>query len=404
MTDTPNSNPSKPDWAKSKRELKREANPGASSKTKWFVLVGVIVIAAGVIGVAMKGSPSEDLAADPIVLENNSAKYISSAELSRVDLTLLQKQIKVTGTVQPLHVAQIPSLISAQVESVTFRVGDSVNKGQVVVKMDTESLEIQKEQQLSATYATQTQLKLAESQLKRTSELAEQGIATSSLLEEVQSNVEAMKANLTSQQAQIKSVDYSLRNAVISAPISGVVSTRNVEPGQFIGVGSPLLEIVDLSVMELKVNVSTSNNGLVKKGMKVSISVEGLDNQTFSGVISRISPVASVGTRTIPIYILIDNVDRKLRGGMFAIGQITLAEKTDAIAVENSALQTDAEGRSFVFKVVDNKVVKQFVELGDVWGASQYHEVVSGLEVGDQYVNVLLAGLDENDELHLIGN
>ncbi|MFQ3231205.1 MAG: membrane fusion protein (multidrug efflux system), partial [Reinekea sp.] len=307
-------------------------------------------------------------------------------------------------TIQPLQVAQIPSLISAQVDSVGYRVGDTVSKGQVVVTMDTESLEIQKEQQLSATYATETQLKLAESQLKRTSELAGQGIATSSLLEEVQSNVEAMKANLNSQQAQIKSVDYSLRNAVIRAPLSGVVSARNVDPGQFIGVGSPLLEIVDLSVMELKVNVSTANNGLIRKGMPVEVSLEGLENQVFNGVISRISPVASVGTRTIPVYIVIENPDKKLRGGMFAIGQISLAEKPQALAIESTALQTDEDNRHFVFKVVDNKAVKQFVELGDIWGASRRQEITSGLQVGDQYVNVQLTGLEENDELQLIGN
>lgn len=404
MSQTSENAPSKPDWAKTKRDLKREANPKTGGKAKWVIIVAVLLIGAIVFAVLSRQEPSENVATEPVSSAKVSAKYVSTEELSVIGLELLQKQIKVTGTIQPLRVVQIPSLVSAQVESVAFRVGDTVTKGQVVVQMDTESLEIQKEQQLSATYATETQLKLAESQLKRTSELAGQGIATSSLLEEVQSNVEAMKANLNSQKAQIKSVDYSLRNAVITAPISGVVSARNVEPGQFIGVGSPLLEIVDLSVMELKVNVSTANNGLISKGMKVNIAVEGLEKQTFSGVISRISPVASVGTRTIPVYIVIENADKKLRGGMFAIGHITLAETTDAIAVEGTALQTDADNRSFVFKVVDTKVIKQFVELGDVWGTSRRQEITSGLRVGDQYVNVLLTGLEENDELHLIGN
>jgi RND family efflux transporter MFP subunit len=402
MTETQQNTSGKPDWAKSKREIRREQNPNQSSKARWVVVIILLLVIIGGVGWVLSKGNDVDTVEETTVAEVVVAKYVSVQELSTAEPKLVQKQIKVTGTIQPLRVAQIPSLISAQIDSVAYREGDSVTQGDIIVQMDTESIEIQKEQQLSATFSTETQLALAESQLKRTKELAQQGIATSSLLEEVQANVEALKANLNAQKVQIKSVDYSLRNATIKAPISGVISSRRVEPGQFIGVGSPLVEIVDLSVMELKVNVSTESNSLIKKGMQVDIQVEGLANKPFVGTISRISPIASQGTRTIPVYIIIENQEEMLRGGMFAIGNITLMEKANTITVENSAIQYDSEGQAYVFKVVDNQVVKQLVGLGDVWEAGR-QEITSGLVSSDTYVNVFLSGLEENDLLNIIG-
>ena len=398
MTDQDQTAPEKPEWAKTKADRRREAGL-KPSKAKWLVLF-FIVVGVAVAVYALKPAESEvvEVAQDPVT----SVKYLASQELATVQATTLKQQIKVTGTIAPLTVAQLPALISAQVDSVTVRPGDTVKNGQLLVSMDTESINIQKEQQLSAIGATQAQLTLAESQLKRTQEMTKQGIAPSSQLEQALSSVQAQEANLQAQKSQIKATDYQLRNANIFSPVNGVVSQRQAEPGQFVGVGTPLMEVVDLSIMELVVNVSTTASAQIVVGMTVDINIEGIADETFTGTVSRISPLASRGTRTIPIYVLIENAERKLRGGMFAVGQITLNEKANAIAVNESAIRFDETDNPYVFKIANDTVVQQAVSLGGYWGEKQQVEIISGLESGDVIVVLPLPGLSSGDAVQLI--
>jgi RND family efflux transporter MFP subunit len=398
MTDQNQATSEKPEWAKTKSDRRREAGL-KPSKAKWLVLF-FIVVGVAVAVYALKPAESEIVEAiqDPEI----SVKYLASQELATVQAKTLQQQIKVTGTIAPLTVAQLPALISAQVDSVTVRPGDAVKKGQLLVSMDTESINIQKEQQLSAIGATQAQLTLAESQLKRTQEMTKQGIAPSSQLEQALSSVQAQEANLQAQKSQIKATDYQLRNANIFSPVNGVVSQRQAEPGQFVGVGSPLMEVVDLSVMELVVNVSTAASSKIIVGMTVNISIEGIPEETFTGTVSRISPLASRGTRTIPVYVLIENAERKLRGGMFAVGQITLNEKANAIAINESAIRYDEANNPYVFKIANDTVEHQAVTLGDYWGENQQVEVISGLVSDDVIVVLPLPGLSSGDAVQMI--
>jgi RND family efflux transporter MFP subunit len=162
------------------------------------------------------------------------------------------------------------------------------------------------------------------------------------------------------------------------------------------------LEVVDLSVMELVVNVSTTASSKIVVGMNVDIAIEGLLGESFAGTVSRISPLATRGTRTIPVYVLIQNPDRKLRGGMFAVGQITLNEKADAIAVSESAIRFDENNNPYVLKVSNDKTVKQEVALGSRWGEDQQVEVTQGLAADDVIVVLPLPGLNIGDAVQLI--
>jgi len=398
MSDTENN--SKPEWAKTKSELRRER--GEKPSRRGWIIFAIIVV--GIIGIAVVGKsmqPADDMvAAEPDIVVD--VKYLAQEETATVLAVTLQRQIKVTGTVQPLNVAQLPALISAQVERVRFRVGDPVKKGNLLLLMDTESLEIQKEQQVSGTAATEAQLALAESQLKRTQDLSKQGIAPSSQLEQALSTVDAQKANLQAQKSQIKATDYQLRNAKVYAPISGVVSQRQAEPGQFVGAGSPLMEVVDLSVMELAVNVSTTDSAKIVKGMAVELVVEGLPGTSYTGKVSRLSPVAARGTRTIPVYIEIENKQFALRGGMFAIGRITLEEQAESIAITSSAIRVDENNESYVLKISDGIAVKQLIGVAGVWGEQELVEITSGLIAGDQIIVLPLQGLNAGDSVALI--
>src|SRR5690606_29921075 len=111
----------------------------------------------------------------------------------------------------------------------------------------------------------------------------------------------------------------------------------------------------------------------------------------FEGTVERISPVAVAGTRSIPIFIAMENPENRLRGGMFATGRVTVAEAENAVAVPTPAIRTDDEG-TFVLTLKDGKLERTPVEVKRTWNGDRLTEV-SGLSTGDVAVSAALPDL-----------
>ncbi len=238
---------------------------------------------------------------------------------------------------------------------------------------------------------TRAQLLSSQQQLDRTEELARQGLTSPSALEQARSSTAALQANLTALESAVSAAELAFSNATVRAPMDGVVSERSVEAGQTIAMGTALFTVVNLDDMEFQASGSVTSSALVAPGQTVEVTATGLANQTFEGEVSRVNPVAATGTRTIPIYVLIDNSAGLLRGGMFATGQITVSEKADAIAVPATALREDAEGE-FVLKLDNGTLARQAIEPGEVWNRGAVVEV-TGLNAGDVIVSAPLTEL-----------
>ena len=242
---------------------------------------------------------------------------------------------------------------------------------------------------------------LAESQLSRTTDLIGRGLAAASGIEQVQSSADALRANLAALEGQVEAARIALQNATLKAPMDGIISERNVSTGQTVQQGAALFTIVDLSTLELNASAPVGSSVQLSKGQAVSVSVEGLPGQTFAGVVDRINPVAVAGTRTIPVYIVLGNEQGLLRGGMFATGQIVIAERPEALTVPAAAVREDAEG-FFVLKLADGKVVRQAVAQGESWNGNRLVEIVSGLAAGDVVVTAPLTQLQPDDLVELV--
>jgi RND family efflux transporter MFP subunit len=181
-----------------------------------------------------------------------------------------------------------------------------------------------------------------------------------------------------------------------------VVSVRSVEPGQTISAGTPLFTVVNLDEMEFQASTSVNSSALVKAGQRVDVTVNGVNDQIFEGDVVRVNPVATAGTRTVPMYIALDNVDGMLRGGMFAVGNVTVAQKVDAIAIPTVAVREDADGQ-YVLMLNDGTLERQAVEVGAQWDRGRTVEV-SGLEIGDTVIAGALDELSAGDAYEIVGN
>ncbi|KKB75786.1 hypothetical protein VW35_18580 [Devosia soli] len=386
----------KPEWAQSKREKANARRVAEGLKPKRRILPWIVLalVVAGIVAFFVLRPP----APAPVTETADTAptvRQILKSEVTEIAPTTLRQTAKVTGSLVPAEQSVVAAEAAGRVLSVSVRPGDSVQEDQTLVEIDQANLALQLDQQRATADATRAQLVSSQQQLERTEELARQGLATPSALEQARSATAALQANLAALESAVQTAELALNNTTVRAPITGIVSERSVDPGQTISAGTPLFTLVNLDNMEFQASASVNSSALVSPGQPVTVSVTGLDNETFDGEVTRVNPVAQAGTRTVPIYISLENSQGKLRGGMFATGEITVAEKTDAIAVPATALREDAEG-SFVLKLDNGTLVRQAVTPGTTWDRGATVEV-EGLAAGDVVVTAPLTELSAGE-------
>ncbi|MBK1794644.1 efflux RND transporter periplasmic adaptor subunit [Devosia sp. WQ 349] len=391
----------KPEWAQSKFDKMNEERIAQGLKPKkkvlrWAVL-GVIVVGGAAF---MLTRPQPEA---PAVVEDTTAvaKQLIPTEIVEIAPTTLKQSVKVTGSLVPGHQASVSAQASGRVLSVTVSPGDAVNEGDVLAEIDRATLEIQLNQQRATAEATRIQLSNSRQQLERTEELARQGLTSPSALEQARSATAALESNLAALENGVAAAEIALDNATVRSPLSGVVSARSVEPGQIIGAGTPLFTVVNLDSMEFQASASVNSSALVTAGQPVAVSVNGVSGKAFEGKVVRVNPVATAGTRTVPMYIEINNVDGILRGGMFAVGEVTVAEKPDAIALPTAAVREDADGE-FVLALNNGTLERKAIEVGAAWDRGRIVEV-TGLTVGESVIAAALSEVSAGDTYELVG-
>lgn len=394
-------NTTKPEWALTRRERKRQALLAAGiepRKFPWFWAAAVVVVGAGIIFVAIPQlTKTEASAPEATEVTVEPVKRILGIDVTTIAPQTITETIKATGSMAPRRTITLTSQVNGPVDEVNYRVGDTVKAGDVLVQVDVETLNIQLQQQRSTAEATRAQLVQAQSQVDRTLRLLERGLVPSANLDSEQASVDALRSNLSALEAQVSAAEVGLRNATVVAPFDGVVASRAIEPGQVTSPGATLMQIVDLSVMEMTAYVSVSASPGLNRGQSVTLTVEGLPGQKFEGSVTGVSPIAQQGTRTVPVLISVQNPNALLRGGMFATGQIVVQEVDDALAVPPAAVRKDAEG-DYVLKVVDGVLARQAVEPGRSWRAARVTQIASGVSPGDVVISGRLddlkAGMD----------
>lgn len=395
----------KPDWAMSRRERRaaERERQGLSPRRRvwpWLVLALLILAAAGAWAfrdrfAALAPAPEEEVLAGP---ESPQLLQLNADEWTRLEPVTLRRTVKVIGTLQPSRRVDLSAEAAGQVESVGVRPGDAVTEGQVLVQIDVERLGLDLNLARSTADATRAQLALAEQQLERQEALVERGVAAETTLGEVRTNVDALRANLSAQEDQISAAELSLDRATVRAPFDGIVASRGVEPGAVVGAGTALLSVVDLSRMEMAGAAPVSAGAVLAPGQEVDLSVDGIEGRDFTGIVARIAPVADEGTRTITVFVDVDNADGVLLGGMFATGGIVVDEARDALAVPRAALRE--EGGDHVLVLEDGTLARRDVEAGAEWPGGLVQ--VEGLEPGAQVVTADLPDLQAGEPVQLV--
>lgn len=370
---------------------------------KWTIRLGstALLIGGVCIGLAyfevLPRVPSADarnISANEMNASRSKARplELASVEVAKVEPTSMAEHLRVSGELCPVSRVAVKAKVAGTVREVNVRVGDTVKRGDVLVRFETEDLQSALVQRNSNLEAARAQLLLAKQTLQRTEQLVDRGFATRTLLEQARSDAAAALANVEGLEAHSDTARTALRDADLIAPFDGIVSDRSVEPGETASANADLLTVVDASVLEAKVLVSTRDVIRLRVGQTVELDVDGLEGHPVVGAVDRISPIANEGSRFVPVHIRLENLDRTLWAGMFATGSILVRESKDVLVLPSTSLREDETGR-FVLKLADGKLVRQPVRTGTPWNGGRMIEIVEGLRRGDIVVTAPLPDL-----------
>lgn len=380
-------------------------SPAKSSRSsRWFWPLVLLTLATGGASVLLVSQAATapvaaavDASATPRIMRLHAVEVVS------VQPQRIEDLVKVTGTIHPVQEAAIAAQVSGLAETVAVWPGDHVDAGQMLIEVGTIDLQLQLDEQSSTMASSIVQLRAAEATLQRTRLLADKGLAAQTTLDTARAEVDQLTAAIATQQSQVALAEANLERARVMAPFSGTVASRDIEPGQIVSPGTTMLSIVDLSRVRVEVVAALKDSARIRVGQPVRLAVQGMEGQQFTGKVDRVSPVAEAGTRSIKVYLSLDNAEGRLRGGMFVTGEIVVQQDEDVIAVPASAIHT-RDDATYVLAIVDSVLEERPIQTGATWPATALIEARSGIAAGDVIVGANLSGLADGAPVVIEGN
>lgn len=352
-----------------------------------FSLTVVAVVLAASALAACRGADTGKAATTP------AAMIVGPENIAVVAAQQIRSGPAISGTLQPEDQANVRAEVGGTVLSTAAEQGQRVSKGDVLARIDDSAL---REAQLSAQAAVttaQNTVDIDKRQLDRNQTLLKAGAIAQRDLELVQNQYSAAQAQLANAQAQLANAQKQLSKATIAAPISGIVSARQVSAGDVVQSGSALYTVVSPTTMRLEASVPADQLSSIRVGIPVDFTVNGYPNRQFTGHITRINPVADPTTRQVRIIVSLPNENGVLVGGLFADGHVA-SEVRNAPVVPIAAV--DERGlRPFVMRVKNGVVTKTEVDLGIRDAATETVEIKNGVQPGDTILLGAARGISE---------
>jgi RND family efflux transporter MFP subunit len=351
------------------------------------ILLWASLLAASTALIA--GCHGGDPAATSGTIQTMQAQVVESQQQQ------LLQSLKSTGTVHAKETAVVSAQVMGRIQQVLVREGDSVRAGQTLVVLDDAALRSQVEQgqagvkaAQNAQAAAQTNAALAASTLDRYKQLESEKSVSPQEMDEVSRRAEAAAANLEAVRAQTdaaRAQESGARTMMsytrLVAPFAGVVTARLADPGTMAAPGVPLLQVDQAGALQLDATVDESVIGAIRKGMKLTVEVNGA---AATGSVAEIVPAADPSSHSFLVKIDLPSSSRT-RAGMYGTAEFANGTR-QAILIPRSAVV--ARGSLNCVYVLDGQGIAQLRYL--TLGAAQGNlvEVLSGVSAGEKLVDL----------------
>jgi membrane fusion protein, multidrug efflux system len=319
---------------------------------------------------------------------------IAAEDLHTVRNSALTSGPAITGSVQPERRADLRAEVSAIVLQVLKENGDSVRRGDLLVRLDDTAIRDSLASAEASSRAAGQAFDQAQRQLERMQTLRGSGMASAQQLDDAEGRRNAAQSDLEAAKARGVLARQQMQRTEVRAPFDGVVSDRKVSAGDTAQVGKELVKVIDPTSMRFEALVSADNVGAVKAGQGVHFRVNGYGDQDFAGKVRRVNPAANATTRQVEV--LVDFVGEKQPrlAGLYAEGRLE-TESATSLTIPATAIVRDGDKAS-AFRVRESKLQKVPLVLGDRDARSGDFVVNGGLAEGDQVIRFPTALLKEN--------
>ena len=329
---------------------------------KWFILVLVLaLLAAGALRlISTRQAQKAELAAQQPAAQVPAVLELAAADVLRVQTLELVQSLAIAGPLRASNSAFVKARVAGELQGLVLREGDRVSAGQVVARIDATESQARVRQAQQQAEAARAQVDIARRSFDNNRSLVDQGFISKTALDTSAASLAAAEASFRAAQAGADLANKSLEDTVLRAPMAGVVAQRLAQPGERLAVDTRILEIVDLSRLELEASLSPADSLLVQPGQEAVLSIEGA-SQTLSAKVLRVNPSAVAGSRAVLAYLAVQS-NPGLRQGLFAQGRLSIG-KLQVLAIPLAAVRTD-KPLPYVLLIQDGAVVHQTVELG----------------------------------------
>lgn len=299
------------------------------------------------------------------------AVVVSTRDVYTVPAAPSAQGIRITGSLNAASEVEVKSQFSGQLERVNAQEGDAVRAGQVLAVFD----------------ATAARAQLAAARAALAGAQRDYGAASMLHKAGAVSEQDAVRARVAREaaEAQVVQARENVQHATVTAPISGTITSKEVERGEVVQPGITMMSIANIGELELQAAVPADQISAVLVGQLVNVTLDAYPGRIVQGRVARIEAVADPQTRQVNVYVRVPNPRGDLVGGLFATGAIItdVAPQSRGISIPETAIR---RGASALVYVIDN-------------GRVRLRPVVTGLSDPDAGTVIITSGLSAGDHI-----
>jgi membrane fusion protein (multidrug efflux system) len=336
-------------------------------------IVGVILLVGSIVYVKLGQFTAMGEAAQAMVMPPTTVTAVDISEAQ------WEQVISATASVSAVHGVTVSAEAGGRITDIRFESDSVVEAGEILLQLDTTT----EDSQLASAQASAA---LARTELKRLRKLISKKLASEDVVDRAEAQVKETVA-------QVGVIKASIQKKTILAPFSGRLGLRQVDLGQILSVGDPVVALQMLDPVYVDFSVPQQKLSFLQRGMKVRVTSDATPAQSFEGKITAINPEVDPVTRNVQIQALVNNPQEKLRTGMFVNVEVVLPETRQVMPVPATAVLYAPFGNS-VFVIDEQKnedsgeaekvLRQQFIKLGQARG--DYVDVTDGLKSGETVV------------------
>ncbi|MCX7709077.1 MAG: efflux RND transporter periplasmic adaptor subunit [Clostridia bacterium] len=351
---------------------------------------------------------------------------VKNVKTITANIASISTEVEYASKLKPLQEISISPKVAGKVATVKADVGSIVEKGQVLMTLDSTDLQAQLQQQQANLDSSRTgsdqalqNAQIAYNNDKETYEknkqLFESGAISQKALDDAKQKLDNSTialnfardkynkehgSGLSAAAAGVQVASAQIQNTIVTSPISGVVSLCNVDVGEIASSAAPAFTVIDDKTMVAELSVPDRMIGKIKKGQKVSLKVNALNDKMLEGTIDSISPAADSKMQTYAVKVKVDNPNSELKSGMFARVILPEEKKENVVVVPNEAVKVE-NSVPYIYTVINKDTIKK-VAVTTGLSNDKVTEIASSLKEGDAIITEGQIFLNDGEKVNVV--